>query len=77
MMQNLFKVLKCLFRTLYLMFPPLIFVENASRDEINESVVEVFYKSNNDSSPPVHVYITEYKLQNLSVDQLKDMVRKS
>ena len=40
-------------------------------DEGNESVAERGEKSNSDLPPPVHVYITEYQVQKINVNQIK------
>ena len=41
-------------------------------DKCNEYVAEGLYKSNNDSSPPVHVDIPEYQFQNMNVEYIKE-----
>ena len=52
---NILKILNILVRMLFLLPPPPDAGDNDSDNEDNESVVEVGYESNNDSSPPVHV----------------------
>ena len=47
-----------------------------SNYEGNESVAEVGGKSNTDLSHRVHVYIIEYQVQNMNVNQLKYNLRK-
>ena len=44
-------------------YVPLGDGENYSNDEGNEYVAEGGYNSNNDSSPPVHVYIPWYQVK--------------
>ena len=51
-------------------------LEKFSDNEGNESLLEGGYKSNNDSSHTVHFGITEYQVQNMNVNQLKDKLRK-
>ena len=46
--------------------------KNSSNDKGNASIVGGEDKSNNDSSPPVHVDIPENQVQNMNVDQLKE-----
>ena len=61
---------------LYLMLYPIDTDENSSDDEGNEYVLEGGDKSNNDSSPTVHVGIPEYWVQKIIVNWLKDRLRK-
>ena len=58
-------------------FVPLDSGENSYNDEINESVAEGGDRSNNNSSPPVHVETIEYENQKMNVHQLKDNLTKT
>ena len=50
--------------------------KNSPDDEGNESIVEVGVKSNNNSSPTVHVDIPEYHVHKMNINQLKEKLRK-
>ena len=49
--------------------------ENSYDDEGNESILEGGYKSNNYSSPPLHLEITLYQIQKMNANQIKDKLR--
>ena len=49
--------------------------ENSYGDEGNEYILEGGDKSNNYSSPPLHVEITLYQIQKMNANQIKDNLR--
>ena len=50
--------------------------KNSPDDEGNEYIVEVGVKSNNNSSPTLHVDILEYQVQKMNINQLKEKLGK-